>query len=166
MKWKTAVDDVPQGLESKEFENWLWRREKLEQPQQPTDIEAGFDMVPRLSRGAADQQNWQLFIRSIKAHYNNNELVDIKPNYIVFKAGEHLLLLFEGYKFLRFSSTILGSRSKEVEEYLQTVTMQAEICFGSCIRRWIKKADKRGEYDWQEVQDSFESYERVCKILT
>lgn len=32
MKWKTAVDDIPQGLDSKEFENWLWRREKPEQP--------------------------------------------------------------------------------------------------------------------------------------
>jgi hypothetical protein len=27
MKWKTAVDDVPSGLEPKDFENWLWKRE-------------------------------------------------------------------------------------------------------------------------------------------
>ncbi|ESZ98022.1 SET domain-containing protein 5 [Sclerotinia borealis F-4128] len=32
MKWKTAVDDVPQGLDSKEFEAWLWRRENPKQP--------------------------------------------------------------------------------------------------------------------------------------
>ncbi|KAI9763487.1 MAG: hypothetical protein M1840_000501 [Geoglossum simile] len=25
MKWKTAVDEVPQGLDPKEFEDWLWR---------------------------------------------------------------------------------------------------------------------------------------------
>jgi hypothetical protein len=35
MKWKTDVDDVPQGLNSKEFEDWLWRREKPIQPEQP-----------------------------------------------------------------------------------------------------------------------------------
>ena len=27
-KWKTKVDEVPQGLESSDFEDWLWRREK------------------------------------------------------------------------------------------------------------------------------------------
>jgi hypothetical protein len=37
-KWKTAVDDIPQGLDSKEFENWLWRREKPKQPGQPVDF--------------------------------------------------------------------------------------------------------------------------------
>jgi translation initiation factor 1 (eIF-1/SUI1) len=26
MKWRTAWDDVPRGLESKQFEDWLWRR--------------------------------------------------------------------------------------------------------------------------------------------
>ncbi|KAI0183607.1 hypothetical protein EV127DRAFT_457403 [Xylaria flabelliformis] len=29
MKWKTKVDEVPQGLEPSDFEDWLWRREKL-----------------------------------------------------------------------------------------------------------------------------------------
>jgi hypothetical protein len=28
MKWKTKVDEVPQGLELSDFEDWLWRREK------------------------------------------------------------------------------------------------------------------------------------------
>ncbi|KAI0115498.1 heterokaryon incompatibility protein-domain-containing protein [Nemania sp. FL0031] len=27
-KWKTKVDEVPQGLEPSDFEDWLWRREK------------------------------------------------------------------------------------------------------------------------------------------
>jgi hypothetical protein len=38
MKWKTAVDDVPPGLDLEEFENWLWRREKPKQPGQPADL--------------------------------------------------------------------------------------------------------------------------------
>jgi hypothetical protein len=28
VKWKTAVDDIPVGLDSKEFDDWLWRRKK------------------------------------------------------------------------------------------------------------------------------------------
>ena len=51
MKWKTAVDDVPQGLDSKEFEDWLWRREKPKRPGQPVDFRnratfPGFDDLP------------------------------------------------------------------------------------------------------------------------
>ena len=38
MKWKTKVDEVPQGLEPSDFENWLWRREKPKRPGEP----AGF----------------------------------------------------------------------------------------------------------------------------
>jgi hypothetical protein len=30
MKWKTAVDEVPDNLEPSAFEDWLWKREKLE----------------------------------------------------------------------------------------------------------------------------------------
>jgi hypothetical protein len=28
MKWKTSADEVPQGLDTESFEDWLWRREK------------------------------------------------------------------------------------------------------------------------------------------
>jgi hypothetical protein len=41
-----------------------------------------------LPKAAVGGQNWQLFI---------------KPNYIVFKAGEHPPLLFKSHKFLRVS---------------------------------------------------------------
>ncbi|KAK8900780.1 hypothetical protein QC760_010544 [Botrytis cinerea] len=34
MRWRTTVGDVPQELDSKEFEDWLWRREKPRQPGQ------------------------------------------------------------------------------------------------------------------------------------
>jgi hypothetical protein len=51
MRWETAVDDLPQGLDSKEFENWLWRREKPKQPGQPVDFRSrvtfpGFNDLP------------------------------------------------------------------------------------------------------------------------
>ena len=32
MNWKTAVDDVPRGLDQNDFEDWLWRREKPTAP--------------------------------------------------------------------------------------------------------------------------------------
>ncbi len=38
MKWKTTVDEIPQGHDLKEFENWLWRREKPKRPGQLIDF--------------------------------------------------------------------------------------------------------------------------------
>jgi hypothetical protein len=128
-------------------------------------IDAGFDMVPRLSKGAVDRQNWQAFIKFIKEHYQNDDLVEVKPNYIVFKAGEHPLLPFEGHKFLRFSSKISGSHAKGVGKYLDTVTQVARVRFGSRVRGWNEAVGEWGVYNWQEVHDSFRSYEQVCHGL-
>jgi hypothetical protein len=88
------------------------------------DTDAGFDMVPRLSKGAVDRRNWQSFIKFIKGHYQNDDLVEVKPNYIVFKAGEHPLLPFESHKFLRFSSKISGTRAKKVNTLIQSPKSQ------------------------------------------
>ncbi|TVY42479.1 SET domain-containing protein [Lachnellula subtilissima] len=123
-------------------------------------IDAGFDMVPRLSKGAVDRQNWQSFIEVIKGHYEKDDQVELKPNYIVFKVGEHPLLPFEGHKFLRFSSKISGSHANGVEEYIDTVRRVAKVSFGSRVRAWNEGADIWGIYNWQEVNDSFRSYEQ------
>ena len=125
-------------------------------------IDAGFDMDPRLSKGAVDQQNWQSFIKVIKERYQNDNLVEVKPNYLKFKAGEHPLLPFEGHKFLRFSSKISGSHAKGVEKYIDTVTQVAQVNFGSRVRRWNEAADVQGFYSWPGINDSIESYEQVC----
>jgi hypothetical protein len=45
------------------------------------DIDSGFDMVPRLTKGAMDRHNWLSFIERINIEFN---------------AGEHPLLPFEG----------------------------------------------------------------------
>jgi hypothetical protein len=127
-------------------------------------IDAGFDMIPRLTKGAVDRQNWKSFIARIKEFYKDDDLVEVKPNYLVFKVGEHPLLPFEGHKFLRFSSKISGSHAKEVEKYLDTVTRVAKVNFGSRVRAWNEAADERGVYNWQEVHDSFSSYEQVCHV--
>jgi hypothetical protein len=128
-------------------------------------IDAGFDMVPRLSKGVIDKQNWQSFINIIKECYKDDDLVEVKPNYMVFKAGEHPWLPFEGHKFLRFSSKISGSHAKGVEKYINTVTRVAEANFGSRIRYWNEAADDFGVYNWQEVNDSFKSYEQVSSSI-
>jgi SET domain len=39
MKWKTALNEIPRGLESTEFENWLWKRMKETDQRQ----QAGFN---------------------------------------------------------------------------------------------------------------------------
>ena len=124
-------------------------------------IDAGFDMVPRLSKGAVDKHDWQSFMKVIKERYQNDDLVDIKPNYLQFRAGEHPMLPFEGHKFLRCSSKISGSHAKGVEEYIRTVTRLAQARFGSRIRYWNEITDARGFYDWQEVHTSIRSYEQV-----
>jgi len=100
-------------------------------------IDAGFDMVPCLSKGAGDKQNWQSFIKVIKEYYQNDDLVEIESNYLKFKAGEHPRLPFEGHKFLRFSSKISGSHAKGVEKYIDTVTRVAQVIFGSRVQYWL-----------------------------
>jgi hypothetical protein len=37
-KWKTKVDEVPQGLEPSDFEDWLWKREKPQRLGQPVNL--------------------------------------------------------------------------------------------------------------------------------
>ena len=128
-------------------------------------IDAGFDMVPRLSKGAADRHNWQSFIRLMKEHFQDDDLVEIKPNYIEFKAGEHPLLPFEGHKFLRFSSKISGRHANGIESYIDLVTRIARVNFGSRVRSWDEAADSRGFYSWQEVNDSIKTYEQACDSL-
>ena len=125
-------------------------------------IDAGFNMVPCLSKGAVDKQNWQSFIKVIKEYYQNDDLVEIESNYLKFKAGKHPQLPFKGHKFLRFSSKISGSHAKGVEKYIDTVTQVAQVIFGSRVQYWNEAADKWGFYNWQEVHDSMRSYEQVC----
>ncbi|KAK0609069.1 SET domain-containing protein 5 [Lasiodiplodia hormozganensis] len=94
-------------------------------------------------------------------HYKDDVQVEVKPNYIEFKAGEHPLLPFEGHKFLRFSSKISGSIASTtgVESYINTVTRIAKVHFGSRVQPWNECFDQYGEYDWDEVNESMRSYE-------
>jgi hypothetical protein len=130
-------------------------------------IDAGFDMDPPLSKGVVDRHNWDKFIVFIKEQYKDDIQVEIKPNYINFKAGEHPKLPFEGHKFLRFSSKVSGStaRTSGVERYINTVTRVARVHFGSRVKYWNEGADKHGIYDWTKVHESIRSYQQVRHVL-
>ena len=126
-------------------------------------IDAGFDMVPQLNKGAVDTHNWENFIRLLKRSYENDSQVDIMPNYLLFKAGEHPKLPFEGHKFLRFSSKISGKNATDtrIEDYIDKVTLLATCSFGSPVRPWNEADGLEGHYDWTDVNESIRSYERV-----
>lgn len=124
-------------------------------------IDVGFDMVPRLSKGAVDKQNWESFIEVVTICYANDCLVEVKPNYLEFKAGEHPRLPYEGHKFLRFSSKISGSHAEGVDRYIYTITRMAQAKFGSRVHPWNNVTDVYSFYDWQEVNDSLKSYEQL-----
>ena len=124
-------------------------------------IDTGFDMVPRLSKGLLDQQNWDSFISSTMDVYSNDEVIEIKPNYIEFNVGEHPRLPLEGHKSLRFSSKISGRHAGLVEQYLDAVSSCAMISFGPRIKVWNEVAEVWGHYSWSEVNDAQASYEQV-----
>lgn len=124
-------------------------------------VDSGFDMVPRLSRGAIDRHNWDQFVAAIKDHYKDDAQVEVKPNYLEFKAGEHPILPFEGHKFLRFSSKIIGG----VTTYIDVVRRVAQVHFGSRIQPWHEGAEQYGHYNWHEVRESIRSYEQVSNTI-
>ena len=62
-------------------------------------IDAGFDMVPRLTKGPVDSRNWQSLISAIREYYKDDENVKFKPNYVEFTVAEHPQLPLQGHKF-------------------------------------------------------------------
>ncbi|KAI0134061.1 hypothetical protein BJ170DRAFT_591053 [Xylariales sp. AK1849] len=125
-------------------------------------IDAGFDMVPRLSRATEDRLKWDQFIESVKLFYDCDEQVDIGTCVITFKAGEHPSLPVKGHKFLRFSSKVSGGIATEtaVEDYIRMVTCMAKASFGARVQFWHESADQYGFYDWTSVYASIKSYEQ------
>ena len=108
-------------------------------------VDAGFDMVPCLSKGAVDRHNWQSFIKFIKQHYQKDDLVEVKHNCIVFRAGRsYLLLPFEGHKFLRFCSNISGSDGNKVRDYIEIISRIAQIRFGPRVQAVERRHQQAG----------------------
>lgn len=121
-------------------------------------------MVPRLSRGTVDTQLWARFITVIKEYYKDDALVELEPNYILFKVGEYPSLPFDGSKFLRFSSKVSGGCG-HAETYIEAVAAAAKAIFGPRIQYWHESWDQIGHYGWNEVHESIRSYNEVRSIL-
>ena len=126
-------------------------------------FDAGFDMVPKLSRTPADHKAWDLFLNMVKERYEDDERMEIKSNYLFFNAGEGPILPLEGFKFLRFSSKVSGgiATATGVWDIIRTVSRIARSIFGSRVRYWCEGANDYGHYNWEEVRHSIESYEQV-----
>jgi hypothetical protein len=71
-------------------------------------------MDPPLSKGVVDRHNWGRLIDFIKEHYKDDIQVEMKPNYIDFKAGEHPEFPLEGRKFLRLVRRVQGPSQRPV----------------------------------------------------
>ncbi|KAL3426788.1 set domain-containing protein 5 [Phlyctema vagabunda] len=115
-------------------------------------IDAGFDMYPALSKGVVDRQNWGRFIDFVKELYKNDSQVEIKPNYINFKAGSIPCFPLRATNFC-----VLAPRYR---------ARIAQVHFGSRIRYWHEGADDHGAYDWNEVNESLTSYEQADQLET
>ncbi|KAF9763893.1 hypothetical protein IL306_002965, partial [Fusarium sp. DS 682] len=118
-------------------------------------IDAGFDMVPRLSSGVDDQQDWDRFIEDVKILYKGDPVFKIHTNYVAFEAGEYPRLPLQGHKLLRFSSKLC----RGVDPYLMDVTDLARHHFGSRVRKWMDGVED-SHYSWNEVNDSFKLYDQ------
>ncbi|CEI41784.1 hypothetical protein FVEN_g3769 [Fusarium venenatum] len=126
-------------------------------------IDAGFDMVPQLSRTEADRKAWDVFINKVKEEYGTDERLQIKPNYLLFNAGEGPILPLDGFKFKRFSSKVSGGivATSGVWDIIDNVSRIAKSIFGSRVRYWSEASDESGYYDWEQVYASIDSYEQV-----
>ncbi|KAF4437247.1 SET domain-containing 5 [Fusarium acutatum] len=120
------------------------------------DIEVGFDMVPRLSSGAGDQQAWKEFIDHVRAVHHDDSKVKVRAYYIEFEVGEHPFLPFEGHKFLRFSSKL--NSNGNVEHYIYSIIRLTRLYFGPRVHPWNDGLNQFDYYSWSEVHDSFRLY--------
>lgn len=125
---------------------------------------AGFDIVPRLTKGLVDKHNWEKLLRTIRERYQNDDQVEVKPNYIAFKSDPDLLLPLECHKFLRFGATIPNEDTGGLRDYIDTVSRVASCCFGSRVRDWDEGEGVPGYYALDDVKRSIRSYEQVCYV--
>lgn len=157
--------------------------------------EAGFDLVPRLSRNDLDLALWDMFIANIWRIYGDAGAYRLQTTYscIKFYADNGLVLPFDGWKFLRFSSKIRGfSRYGdgerllptfggepplpsnepvpvymiEAQTYLQKVVGLARAVFGTRARAWDTRSGTMGFYAADAAVRSIEAYYQVSCLLS
>ena len=115
MKWKTAVDDIPQGIGANEFEDWLRRREK-----------------PKLPGQLVDFRNRAAFPSFIDLPHEN----DVDPEFyssndgLTYRPRRHWLFLAEIVEFgtlLRLQMDIKDADGKTVPLFFYTDRRGSEL---------------------------------------
>ncbi|KAI0024474.1 hypothetical protein F4780DRAFT_603510 [Xylariomycetidae sp. FL0641] len=128
-------------------------------------INAGFDMVPRLGRGDEDSRKWKEFIETIQRIYDGDPRLKLDEHHLEFALGEHLLLPFDGHKFLRFASKVSDKTTAsetEVKSCIGLVASVAKMAFGSRVRSWgAGYPASHGFYNWLDVHDTIQSNSQV-----
>lgn len=126
----------------------------------------GFDMDPPLGRNATDRRDWELFLEALKekfAYHDMQEYYETRPNRLYFFPGyKGSSIPLEGFKFKRFMVPLFKGdiRADFVMELVVEVAMDF---FYERVWYW-REGDPEGEgdcYAWEEVEESFESYNRV-----
>ena len=123
-------------------------------------FDCGFDMVPRLTESDCDKIRWLAFIDELKEVYNKDPMFQVQPRVVEFQVGEHPRLPLEGHKFLRFSSKVSGPTTAAAEPYIRRIYHIARKNFGQRVQFWHEINDDFGYYDWNAVNESFQSYNK------
>lgn len=125
------------------------------------DYEAGFDMVPPLTKEPRDQEKWEILIDIVQSIVWYKEIMLFKSNYIEFNIGDHPKIPFEGHKFLSFRSKISNIDPGQTKDMIEEIWVYAMVVFDSRARYWSNKLGGSSVYSWQDVHDSETSYDKV-----
>ena len=98
--------------------------------------DAGFDMVPRLTKNDENTRKWEKFIRLVKLLFEDEGLLEEKGHYIEFQVGEKPQLPIDGHNFAKFSSRVGGEATGklDVREVIRQVGLSARVFFGDSIQ--------------------------------
>ena len=71
-----------------------------------TGIDAGFDLSPPVdARNEGEVDAWHCFFRAVETEFEDDPKVSFQNGRLVFEAGEHPKLPFDGTSFRRFSAS-------------------------------------------------------------
>ncbi|KAK6351200.1 hypothetical protein TWF718_004370 [Orbilia javanica] len=122
-------------------------------------IDAGFDIVPKLTKSPQDQASWNIFLSKLRDQYTSDPTVEFKENYMVWKKGEHPMIPYSGHKFLRFSSKVSGGSDDLWEDVKVVIGLAQEVFGNKRVKVWHEGAVEDYFYKWPEVLQSWKSYD-------
>lgn len=129
--------------------------------------DCGFELHPRLTNSAADQELHARFVVELFRTYEDEDdraMVSRqgpKGAYIVFEVGEHPWIPYNGEYFLPFSSKVSGGLTREAEAYIKRICRIARKYFGARVRFWHELNDDLGVHDYTDVRDAQREFVEV-----